>query len=114
MKRRFEMYQYRQVLVRMRQGDSDRDIDRTGLMGRKKLASVRTMAIEHGWLDPASVLPEDGELAQLFGKPVSLPGSCVSSLEPFREHITRWFNQGIQGTTDVPPYSVAHDFRVQG
>ena len=36
-RRRFEMYQYRQVLVRMRQGDSDRDIDRTGLMGRKKL-----------------------------------------------------------------------------
>ncbi len=39
MKRRFEMYQYRQVLVRLRQGDSDRDIDRAGLMGRKKLTS---------------------------------------------------------------------------
>jgi hypothetical protein len=34
-KRRFEMYQYRQILVRMRQGDSDRDIARSGLMGRK-------------------------------------------------------------------------------
>jgi hypothetical protein len=33
------MYQYRQVLVRLRQGDSDRDIDRAGLMGRKKLTS---------------------------------------------------------------------------
>ena len=41
MKRKFEMYQYRQVLVRMRQGDSDRDIDRSKIMGRKKLAAVR-------------------------------------------------------------------------
>ena len=34
--RRFEMYQYRQVLTRMRLGDSDRAIARTGLMGREK------------------------------------------------------------------------------
>ena len=33
-KRRFEMYHYRQALVRMRQGDSDRDIARSRLMGR--------------------------------------------------------------------------------
>jgi len=33
-KRSFEMYQYRQVLLRMRQGDSDREIARSGLMGR--------------------------------------------------------------------------------
>jgi hypothetical protein len=36
------MYQYRQVLVRMRQDDSDRDIDRSKIMGRKKLAAVRS------------------------------------------------------------------------
>ena len=34
--RRFEMYQYRQVLTRMRLGDSDRAIARGGLMGREK------------------------------------------------------------------------------
>jgi len=39
--RRFEVFEYRQVLVRMRQGDSDRDIVRGGLMGRKKLTTVR-------------------------------------------------------------------------
>jgi hypothetical protein len=31
--RRFEMYHYRQALVRMRQGESDRQIHATGLMG---------------------------------------------------------------------------------
>ena len=32
--RRFEMYHYRQALVRMRQGDYDRGVRRAGLMGR--------------------------------------------------------------------------------
>jgi len=36
-KRRFERYQYRQVLVRMRLGDSDRQIAHSGLMGRRKV-----------------------------------------------------------------------------
>ena len=45
------MYQYRQVLVRMRQGDSDREIARARLMGRPKAAAVRAVALDHGWLD---------------------------------------------------------------
>ncbi len=49
------MYQYRQVLVRMRQSDSDRDIERSNIMGRKKLSKVREVAKAHGWLDPRRV-----------------------------------------------------------
>lgn len=41
------MYQYRQVLVRMRQGDTDRDIERSGLLGRKKLSRLRKTAQDH-------------------------------------------------------------------
>jgi len=66
MNRRFEMFQYRQALVRMRQGDTDRDIARSGLMGRKKLARLREMATERGWLSPQQRLPEDAELAGHF------------------------------------------------
>ncbi len=39
-KRRFEMYHYRQALVRMRLGDSDRQIAKSGLMGRRVSATV--------------------------------------------------------------------------
>ena len=42
--RRFEMFQYRQVLARMRLGDTDRAIARAGLMGRRKLAHLRRTA----------------------------------------------------------------------
>ena len=66
--RRFELFEYRQVLVRMRQGDSDREIVRSGLMGRKKLTAVRRMADERGWLNPGQPLPDDTVIAGVFGR----------------------------------------------
>jgi len=91
------MFQYRQVLVRMRQGDSDRDIARARLMGRKKAAQLRLAAIEHEWLDPRRPLPDDAELAAAFA-PAPLPVTCVSSLEEHRERIAKWTQAGISGT----------------
>lgn len=44
--RRFEMFTIRQILVRMRQGDTDCSIARAGLMGRK--INVRLCA-KTGW-----------------------------------------------------------------
>jgi len=99
LKRKFEMYQYRQVLVRMRQGDSDRDIDRSKIMGRKKLAAVREIASERGWLSPGNALPDDAQLATAFSRREFLPASCISSAEPWREQIAQWHDAGVPGTT---------------
>jgi transposase len=93
------MYQYRQILVRMRQGDSDRDIARSKTMGRKKIAQVREIARERGWLTPEASLPDDGVLATHLARKESLPPSCISTLEPWREQVARWHAAGIQGTT---------------
>jgi hypothetical protein len=51
-RRRIEMFQYRQALVRLRQGDSERVIARSRLMGRPKAAAFRALAGRMGWLDP--------------------------------------------------------------
>ncbi len=93
------MYQYRQVLARMRQGDSDRDIARSQLMGRKKLARLRAVANERGWLTPTVPLPDDAVLATLLVRQDGLPRQCVSGLEPWRDQIVAWRDEGIQGTT---------------
>ena len=53
-RRRIEMFQYRQALVRLRSGDSVREIARSGLMGRDKLAQLQMLALQRGWLDAAS------------------------------------------------------------
>jgi len=105
------MFQYRQALVRLRQGDSDRDVARSGVMGRKKVAAVREVAAERGWLDPGTGLPEDAELAAAFERTAPLPSSCVSSVEPFRDRVSAWFNAGIQGTTILSVLRREHGYQ---
>jgi len=92
------MFEYRQVLVRMRQGDSDREIARAGLMGRKKAARLREEAQTRGWLERERPLPEDAVLAQALvaARPAPGPSSAVG---PFAERIRGWRDSGIAGTT---------------
>lgn len=96
--RRFEMFEYRQVLVRLRQGDTDREVARARLMGRRKTAAVREAARQRGWLDADLPLPDDATLAAAFESPPRRT-SNVSTLEPHRERIRGWWEKGIQGTT---------------
>ncbi len=94
------MHQYRNVLVRMRLGESDRQIAKAGLMGRRKASAFRKLADQNGWLDPDCSVPDEAALAQALGASSGqdAPGSG-SSLEPYRDEITRWAEAGIQGTT---------------
>lgn len=58
------MHHYRQALVRMRQGESDREIAGARLMGRRKLGEWRQLAAAHGWLDadvPLTLLGNDAD-----------------------------------------------------
>ena len=49
--RRFEMHQYRNIIVRMRLGESDRALAKAVLVGRKKARQIRGIAEQQGWLD---------------------------------------------------------------
>ena len=62
------MFELRQVLVRMRQGDSDRDLAKAGVVGRRKAGEIRDLAREQGWLDADKALPDDTELARLLAR----------------------------------------------
>ncbi len=65
--RRFEMYKYRQIIVRMRLGESDRTLANTGLIGRKKAKALRDIAQQKGWLELSKPLPDDAAVAHLGG-----------------------------------------------
>ncbi len=90
------MYQYRQVLVRMRLGDSNREIASSRLMGRKKASALRSLAEEEGWLE--GPLPDDETLAERLGRPAQRLSS-ESLVEPYRDDVTKWRAEGVQGTT---------------
>ena len=53
------MFQYRQALVRMRQGDSDRQIATARIVGRRVAARLRDLGEQHHWLDATGAMPED-------------------------------------------------------
>jgi transposase len=94
------MFEYRQVLVRMRLGDSNRQIAKAKLMGRRKAKTLRQLAEAQGWLDPARPLPDDQALAEALRPAVPVPTAAVcSSVEPFRAQVEAWHAAGVQGTT---------------
>jgi hypothetical protein len=88
------MYQYRHILTRMRQGDSDREIARSKTMGRKKIAQVRELEVARGWLSPDMALPDDAVLASALVRKEPLPSTCISTLEPWRAQIANWYAAG--------------------
>ncbi len=98
-KRKIEMFQYRQTLVRLRLGDSDREIARSRTMGRKKVAQIREIANAHGWLAPDAALPDDATVVAALMRKEPLATTCISTLEPWREQVANWYAAGIQGTT---------------
>jgi len=100
--RRFEMFEVRQILVRMRQGDSDRVLAKAGMVGRRKAAEIRQLAQVNQLLDPDQPLPDNAVLNQLLGLRCASDAFVLTSqsrVEPFRELVTAWAAQGVQSTT---------------
>lgn len=89
-RRKIEMHEYRNVLIRLRAGDGDREIARLGLMGRVKVASFRTLALGLGWLEPTQPLPELQTIAQSLSTTAKRSASTVSKAQPWREQVARW------------------------
>lgn len=107
--RKFEMHEYRQVLIRMRLGDSDRAIAKLGLMGRPKAKQVREIAQAAGWLDSTVALPGDAILAERLVQRPSKP-STTSLVEPFAKEVEQWWKQGIAATTITAALKRKHGF----
>lgn len=95
--RSFDMYQYRQIIFRLRQGDSVRSIAKEKLADRKKLRQIRDIAIQQGWLNLERDLPTDEELSRHFK--LEPKSSKRSSTTPYQAQIEEWVKQGIQAST---------------
>lgn len=106
--RRFEVFELRQILVRMRLGESDRDLSKSGLIGRKKAGEIRRMALDRGWLNAGSPMPTDDEIAGIkASKSRKTKGSQVL---PFADFVSKWSANGITGTAIFSKLKRDHDF----
>lgn len=87
------MYQYRQIIIRLRLGETERAIARAGLAGSNKIKAIHQVALAEGWLDTTK--PE--VLAPFFAQPKSK--TLASRAKPYEGQIIQWLNHGIQATT---------------
>jgi len=95
------MYHYRQIIHRMRMGESDRAIAKTKLIGRTKCGQVRAIARERGWLGSGPLLgiescrPGDVELVAVFENGRVLNSTRQSLCVPYMEQIQKWIDDGV-------------------
>lgn len=92
------MYEYKQVILQMRLGESDRAIAKSGLVSRTKARQIRAVAEKEKWLNELIELPTDEVLSPFFNKRIPRTQS-ESFAKPFTDEITQWITQGIQATT---------------
>lgn len=96
--RKFEMHEYRQIIVRLKLGESIRGIVESRVACRKKVRQVRKIALAQHWLDATHELPSDEALAKFFKISVS-PSITQSVVLPYQDQVESWCQQGIQATT---------------
>lgn len=109
MNRSIQMYEYRQVILQMRLGESDRAIAKSGLVSRTKAKQIRAIVEKEKWLDALIELPTDETLSNFFSKRIPRTQS-ESFAKPFENEITQWVSKGIQATTIYHTLKMKHGF----
>jgi len=93
------MYDYRQIIHRIRMGQTDREIARTKIIGRVKCGRIRAMALEKGWLASEGPLPDDAALSDVFTKKLHFNPTHQSKCHSHEEQIRTWLGDGVCLTT---------------
>jgi transposase len=89
------MNHLRELIYRLHAGESQRRIAQDLGMSRTTVSKYYTWAKAQGYLDDTRSLPDNATLAAAFGEP-SQPPSVTSSVEPYREIVQEWVEQGVE------------------
>jgi len=107
--RRIEVFEIRNVIVRMRLGDSDRQIAKAGLVGRPKAKEIRKVALEKGWLEVECEIPDNKAIAAALEKKSLMP-VATSKVRDHADQLQKWHSDGIHGTVMLRALREQHQF----
>jgi len=93
---RIHMNYYKDIIYRLRAGESERQISRDLGISRPTIHKYKMKAEAEGLLENGS-LPEDHQLLESLG-PAPQPPREPSSLEPYREKVEKYVEQGLEMT----------------
>lgn len=81
--RKIFMSTYQTIISYLKISMSHRQIEQMNIAGRRKIATVHTVAKEQGWLEESAVIPSESELKLFFEK--QKKASTVTALTPHKE-----------------------------
>ncbi len=94
---RLHMNHLRDLINRLRAGESERRIARDMHLSRTTVRKYRDLAEQHGYLHPEQALPDEPTLLAAWG-PGLLPRPVPSSVEPYQDTVQRLVDQGVEMT----------------
>ena len=94
---RIHMNIYKEIIYRLRAGESERSISRDLGISRPTVHKYRIRAEGEGYLDQKRELPDNEELAESLG-PAPEPPKMPSTLENYREKVQDYLDQNLQMT----------------
>jgi transposase len=92
---RLHMNHIREIIHRLRAGESERRIARDMQISRPTVHKYHALAKQEGYLEPDVPLPDDATLLAALGPGPQAP-KIPSTLEPYREVIEGFLKQGVE------------------
>jgi len=94
--RKIAMYEYRQIIYRLRQGQSIRAISRDTQFGRHKITEVKDLSIKYNWLLSDTELPSEELLSSIIENNLSTNNnSSRRKCAAFEDLIKQWVEQDV-------------------
>ena len=92
---RLHMNHIREIIHRLQQGQSGREIAKDLRVSRHTVGKYYQMAKQEGYLDGSQSLPSSKELMAKIGSP-QMPPSPESSVAPYKEIVERFLGEGVE------------------
>jgi transposase len=106
---RLHMNYLRDLIHRVRSGESDRRIARDLGISRTTVRKYREWADAQGYLQSGTPMPDDAILATVLGA-APRPPRTESSVEPYREIVQRLLDQGVEMTAIFQRLQEDHEY----
>ncbi len=107
---RLHVKQIRDIVYRLRQGQSERQIARDLGMSRVTIHKYYMMALREGYMDNEEELPTDRELVAKLGPAVSPPW-MESTVAPYGEVVDKLLSEGVEMVAILSRLREDHGYR---
>ena len=94
---RLHVHSIRDIIYRLQQGQSERQIARDTHISRLTVSKYRLLAQQEGYLNPACPLPENKDLRAKLG-PAKPPPKMGSTVAPYRQIVEQFLAEGVEMT----------------